>query len=318
MSSPGRYKMGTFARKTGLSAALLRAWERRHGLLDPERLESGHRLYTDVDLRVIEEVKQQLDAGRSIGEIALQGREALLSDAAAEADQEGEQAGYDEVCLEPLRRNVVRAARELDGDLLRRSLDEAFARLSPRMAIEQVVEPAARDIGQGWKDGEISVAGEHLVSSHLMFRLRHLVEATNDLGRERRPVLCACLPEETHEIGLLVVALRLASSGYHLVYLGAMVPLPDLALATERINPRAVCLSVTNAALLDKHAEDLAAYARRWGDSLGVHVGGIGVNGVQTALDQADVTLWSADKGMDQLVRHIGEDTYGSRSRPLS
>ena len=79
-----------------------------------------------------------------------------------------------------------------------------------------------------------------------------------------------------------------------------------------------MCLSVTNAALLDKHAEDLAAYARRWGDSLGVHVGGIGVNGVHTGLSQADVALWPAGSYMAELVRHIGEDTYGSRSRPLS
>ena len=46
-------------------------------------------------------------------------------------------------------------------------------------------------------------------------------------------------------------------------------------------------------------------------------IGVYGVNGVQPALSQADVILWSADKSMDELVRHIGEGTYRSRGRPL-
>ena len=39
------YKMGTLAELTGLSPILLRAWERRHDLLCPERTAGGHRLY---------------------------------------------------------------------------------------------------------------------------------------------------------------------------------------------------------------------------------------------------------------------------------
>ena len=74
------YKMGTIAELSGFSPELLRAWERRHALLEPERTEGGHRLYTDDDLRVLRRVKSLLDQGRSIGEVAQRGRAALLAE----------------------------------------------------------------------------------------------------------------------------------------------------------------------------------------------------------------------------------------------
>ena len=58
------FKMRTVTRRTGFSPALLRAWERRHGLLEPRRTEGGHRLYTEADLQVLLGVKSLLDEGK--------------------------------------------------------------------------------------------------------------------------------------------------------------------------------------------------------------------------------------------------------------
>ena len=71
--------MGTLARMTGLPPVLLRAWERRYGLLAPERTDGGHRMYTEDDVRVLRRVRELLDQDRSIGEVAALGRRALLS-----------------------------------------------------------------------------------------------------------------------------------------------------------------------------------------------------------------------------------------------
>lgn len=60
---PGRYKIKTIADLAGFSPTLLRAWERRYDILEPERTETGHRLYTEDDLRVLREIKRRLDAG---------------------------------------------------------------------------------------------------------------------------------------------------------------------------------------------------------------------------------------------------------------
>ena len=74
MSSRGKYKMGTIARLTGLNAALLRAWERRYDLLEPERTGGGHRLYTDEDLQVLRQVKELIDEGASLPRRGARGR----------------------------------------------------------------------------------------------------------------------------------------------------------------------------------------------------------------------------------------------------
>ena len=74
-----KYKIKTVARLTGFKADLLRSWERRHNLLRPERTEGGHRLYTDDDLAVLQEVRRLMSDGRSIGAIAQTGRDELLA-----------------------------------------------------------------------------------------------------------------------------------------------------------------------------------------------------------------------------------------------
>lgn len=75
----GSFKIGTLAKLTGFGVATLRNWERRYGLLKPVRVSSGHRLYTAEDLATLQRAKALLDEGRSIGEIAVIGRDTLLT-----------------------------------------------------------------------------------------------------------------------------------------------------------------------------------------------------------------------------------------------
>ncbi|MBS2034592.1 MerR family transcriptional regulator [bacterium] len=74
----GHYRAKTLAAAAGISTNLLRAWERRYDLFEPERRASGHRLYTEKDLQVIRRIRELVDSGLSIGEVAALGRTALL------------------------------------------------------------------------------------------------------------------------------------------------------------------------------------------------------------------------------------------------
>lgn len=57
------YSIGEFARLSGITATTLRAWQRRYGLLKPERTDGGHRLYSDEDvqqaLKILDWVKRR-------------------------------------------------------------------------------------------------------------------------------------------------------------------------------------------------------------------------------------------------------------------
>lgn len=74
------FKMKTVSEMTGFSPTLLRAWERRYDFLEPDRLPGGHRLYSEEDLKVLKRVKELLDAGLSVGEVAARGRGSLLGE----------------------------------------------------------------------------------------------------------------------------------------------------------------------------------------------------------------------------------------------
>ena len=54
---------------TGINPVTLRAWERRYGLIQPERTPKGHRLYTDEHIRLIRRILSLVDKGISIGQV---------------------------------------------------------------------------------------------------------------------------------------------------------------------------------------------------------------------------------------------------------
>lgn len=313
MPERGIYKMRTISERTGLSPSLLRAWERRHGLLKPERTEGGHRLYTESDLRVLERVRRLLESGRSIGELASLGRQALLESSPTRAAQPPAAAPATSPdmgrTLEQHREAIVQAAVELDEHALQRALDSSFALVTPSVALSRVVFPALHEVGELWAKGTCSVAGEHLVSAKVVGRLIKLVEVANPEPTPTTPrAICACLPDEQHVIGALVTAYQTARHGYHVHYLGACMPLQDLERSCQILKPRVVALSVVRSALLETHQPELIAFAKRV-QRTGVHVllGGTGVRGANPELAEAGIRVLDPEQSSDigALIRSL-------------
>ena len=144
------YKIKTIASLTGFNPTLLRAWERRYGLLIPDRTDTGHRLYTGEDLRVLRRVRSMLDQGRSIGEIVAQGRGRLLSQGAPPPPGPTQTSPAPYPLLESLREEILQAALALDDLSIQRGLDLAFGSMSSAQVLEHLVVPLAHEIGQLW------------------------------------------------------------------------------------------------------------------------------------------------------------------------
>ena len=73
------YRIHRFSKLTGLSTHVIRAWEKRYGLVTPARGVNRYRLYNDEDVRLFRYLKAQVDRGISIGDLAEIGREQLLA-----------------------------------------------------------------------------------------------------------------------------------------------------------------------------------------------------------------------------------------------
>lgn len=300
-SGPGLYKMSTVSERTGFSPALLRAWERRHGLLVPERTAGGHRLYTDDDLRVLGRVRDLLGSGRAIGEIANMGRNVLLQDTVCRTHPEPSELTTE---LEGWSQALVQAAVRIDQRGAREALDRAFGVLSPEAALESVVFPALNTIGDLWAEGRCTVAGEHLVSVMIVGRLLRLLEAANPSPASgANAAICACLPDERHEIGALVTAYTLAKHHYRVVYLGPALPFEDLERTSHILTPEVICLSVSRPSLLATHTPRLVELVRRLPPATRVLLGGQGVEGCDRDLVSAGVCVLDGDLPVDASLR---------------
>lgn len=287
------YKIKTIASLTGFSTTLLRAWERRYRLLMPTRTATGHRLYTQEDLRVLKRVRTLLDQGRSIGEVVAQGRDRLLNSVEPESTPLTAEQTAD------LRRLVVDAALHLDERRLEQSLDETFARFTVLRALDQVVVPACHDIGRMWAQQQATVASEHLLSAAIEARLQKLLAAQARIGTGPQ-VLCCAFPDEFHELGVLTLQYYLLQLGMRVFYLGAALPFEEVERAVQERRPEFVMLSVARASLLDVHRSSLTQLVQRL-PGVRFIVGGGGVMKDDDELLKLGVVLWPLDRPLTEL-----------------
>jgi len=244
MAGAAQLRIGELARRTGVATELLRAWERRYGLLAPERTEGGYRLYSDDDVRRVRRMRELLGTGLSAAEAARQ--------AAAEPRAPAGAVPPDGAASAELRR----ALEQLDDAGGHAAFDRLLADYSTRAVLADVVLPLLHELGAGWERGEVSVAQEHFASNLLRGRLLGLARGW-DRGAGRRAVL-ACPPGERHDLGLVIFGLSLRELGWRITFLGADTPPDTLVETVRRLEPEALVLAVTDAARLDGVAETAA------------------------------------------------------------
>src|SRR5512132_1004660 len=112
-------RIGELSRRTGVSTELLRAWERRYGLLRPSRTDGGFRLYSPADERRVSLMRSHLQHGMSAAEAA------RLTLAEAEAD--GSTRADDEPILRRRAQELRQALDDLDEGGAQSVLDSVLA-----------------------------------------------------------------------------------------------------------------------------------------------------------------------------------------------
>ena len=130
--------IGSLARRTGVPVDTLRAWERRYGVLRPERTDGGQRRYGDRDVERVLWLSARVAEGQRISDAV-----AALN-ALEREDDEADARGGPTAALAS-RLNI--AARQGDGARVELELDRAFAALPMVQAMELVVFPALADLG---------------------------------------------------------------------------------------------------------------------------------------------------------------------------
>lgn len=236
------------ARRTGLSAHVIRIWEKRYGAVEPERTGTNRRLYSDEQIERLSLLRDITQAGHSIGNVAKLPTEKLRQ-FAKESHDTSSHASRSRVsasgvsAANPFLDECVAAVKSLDARALEETLMRAATNLGAQGLLQRVVAPLAQTIGDLWRDGTITAAHEHFASAVMRIFLGHA--ARPFAGAESAPVLIVATPAgQIHELGALLVGAAAANLGWHVTYLGASLPAAEIAGAARQNRARAVALSI--------------------------------------------------------------------------
>ncbi|MEJ2509618.1 MAG: MerR family transcriptional regulator [Gammaproteobacteria bacterium] len=282
-----RHPIQVVARRTGLSADVIRVWERRYGAVNPERAPAGRRLYSDDDIERLALLRQVTQAGRRIGDVAGLPHAELAAlaaeDRAAQAAEVGALPANAEASAH--LQEALDAVRNMDSLRLQAALSQAAAAFSQPVLVEQVVVPLLRAIGQSWQDGTIRVCHEHLASAVLRAFL-DAQRATANMDGSGPTLLIATPTGQGHELGALLVALTAATDGWNTVYLGANTPAADIAAAAARTRARAVSLTISYPGDDPRLADELRTLARQLPNTTTLLAGGRAASAYSGVLEE--------------------------------
>lgn len=293
------------ARRSGLSADVIRVWERRYGAVEPERSGTNRRLYSDEDVERLLLLGQVTRAGRRIGDVAglaLNELREMANEDKLAANKAGPQPSarprtqparhYLDACLDAIDR--------MDSVALDAVLSNASVDLSVPMLLEQLLMPLMHEIGERWHDGSFRVAHEHFASAIV----RSFMGALRNVGPPPAgaPEIIVATPAGTrHEIGALMVAVLAASDGWRVTYLGPNLPAEDIAAAAKSKAAKAVALSIVYPMDDPQLANELKRLGRQLGKDVALLVGGASAGAYREALDEigapftADVSILRAE-----------------------
>ncbi len=255
-----QFPIRILSEKTGVAPTTLRAWERRYGLLKPERTPKGHRLYNrnDVDkvMRVVSLLEQNYTISKAINTIRLndvkRNRSGVLPVNEAMHDREQSSDNHWEHFIS----RFMKAIELFDENRLEAVYNEALSLYPIDIVTANLLRPLLSRLGQQWGNRRAGIAEEHFFSAFLRNKVgARMHHAANRTQGSR--LLIACLPDEFHELGVLLFGLSAMSRGYRILFLGSNLPLQQIIPVLETTAIDAIVLSGSMSSLDDQTAAEL-------------------------------------------------------------
>lgn len=237
------HPMRVVMRRTGLSADVLRAWEKRYQAVDPSRSEGGQRLYSDDDVDRLALLQRVTALGRNISQVAAlradQLRRLLMED---ESALELPTAPDEDRGAERVRAEAIALVDALDGPELEKALRRGAMRLGMDVLVERAIVPLMRELRDRCSRGEVTPAQEQ-VASGVVQRVLHWIGETSSQIAGAPCITLATTEGERDELGIQIVAAVAATEGWRVNYLGGDLPADSIIRATRQTESQLLALS---------------------------------------------------------------------------
>ena len=223
------------SRLTGVNPVTLRAWERRYGLIEPTRTESGHRLYSMTEIERVRSIVEWIDRGVSVSKVGkilaktepLKALAHIISDDQVQAD------------YQQWQHQVKRAVSAFDDLELDRVYGQIFSSYSLPVVFQDILLPLWRQLLLG-QDAFGHTSEWLFYDGYLRTRVLQRIIALRTT--QPRKILVSALAGQCRELELLVAALFLSSSDAGVRVLTTGQPFDELTLVCEKIKPQALVL----------------------------------------------------------------------------
>ena len=312
MASEYKYPIKVVSQMTGLSVHVIRAWEKRYHVVEPDRTDTNRRLYSVDDIEKLRLLNDASHLGHNIGRLAnlsLSELKNLLSKEKRNIPEDKAGLKYtgtniDEILSECLEAIINYDAKKFESILLNTS-----ARLTQPVLIEDVVIPLVYKIGDMWHSGELRVANEHLASSVIRSFLFNLLESYSI--NDSAPVLVSATPiGQEHELGALIAGVIAASAGWKVVYLGSNLPAEEIGSVVSYLNAKVVAISLVYPSDDPSLPKELKKLKQILTSNISIIAGGRAADGYLNVLDDIGACVVKNTKQLRLELDTIRENKY--------
>jgi MerR family transcriptional regulator, light-induced transcriptional regulator len=213
---------------SGIKAHTIRMWEQRYNLLKPQRSCTNIRYYSNEELKTLLNIALLNKCGYKISHIDKMCQEEICQKVLSLRDSEAMQ----EIIVNELVQDMV----DLQTDKFETTLSKYICNFGIENGVLQIIFPFLEKIGILWQTGHIMPAQEHFVTNIIRQKLIVAIDGLPCCPEGRTCLLF--LPEkEYHEMGLLFLYYLLKKQGMRVIYLGANVPMGDVASIADTMQP---------------------------------------------------------------------------------
>ena len=221
-----KYSVQRVSDLTGINPVTLRAWERRYGILKPDRDENRYRLYSDRDLAILRWLINKKNNGVSISNASANLKDMIAQDDWPEVIPFGIAQAKTISSIPPQRYvddlfDLLKKHNEVDAARL---FEDLISKFDLETMIEKVVTPTLIAIGEAWFKGDLMISTEHFATAFLLSRLNNLYISLPIVNKGRKVLIG--VPDRA----------RLLANGLHL---------DDLVDYAQQVKPALVVLTAS-------------------------------------------------------------------------
>ncbi|WP_439128768.1 MerR family transcriptional regulator [Polaribacter sp.] len=206
---------------SGIKAHTIRIWEKRYGLLEPQRTDTNIRFYSHSNLQKLLNIVLLNKNNHKISKIAKMSEE--------EIKVQARELAFSKAINDEAINSFKLSMLQFDKVLFNSTYDKLLHKKTFREIFKDVFIPFLEHIGLLWQTDTLLPAHEHFISNLIAQKIHINTENLQYTVTYSNKTYVLFLPEnEIHELGLLYLNYELVLRGNHTIYLGQSLPLDNL------------------------------------------------------------------------------------------